>query len=214
MDDGARYCLAHGKWINLKKEEDRTEHADCKMQIEHTVMAHSKLASALQLEEQQKKTKKKPKESAEEERPDPYKTAMQILAGKKRDIITLKETGEVYLRQNRVYHYAGREMAELKAAITQTWPTRTNHERSEIISHIKDRTLASRLDFDSDPNLLNCKNEFVHLESGRKIDEDPDNPFLSTRQLDVNFVPDAGESTKFLKFLEEIMPDPDTRAAL
>ncbi len=70
-------------------------------------------------------------------------------------------------------------MAELKVTINQTWPTRTNHERPEIISHIKDKTMASRLDFDSDPNLLNCRNEFVHLELGRKIDEDPDNPLLS-----------------------------------
>jgi putative DNA primase/helicase len=73
--------------------------------------------------------------------------------------------------------------------------------RARVIAHIRRATFVSRVQFDTDPDLLVVKNGILNLQTDKLHDFTPEH--LSLRQIPVEFNPDA-KSPQIEKFLSEI----------
>ena len=61
--------------------------------------------------------------------------------------------------------------------------------RTEVINHIKARTLVDRSEFDKDPDIINVKNGLINIRTGKFKDHNPN--YLSLIQLPVPYNPKA-----------------------
>lgn len=68
---------------------------------------------------------------------------------------------------------------------------------------------AKASDFDQRLDLLNCANGIVELRTGELLAHDP--KYMCSQITETPYDPEAKEPTRWLKFLEEIHPDPDTQ---
>lgn len=109
------------------------------------------------------------------------------------DLITIFQTGEILYYQDGVYQNGGEQMidSELELIAEEVGkPYKINIAcKTEIRRHIRDSTYASRDDFDSDKNILNCKNGLLNVFT---LEFTPHTPaFLSMIQIPVSYNPHA-----------------------
>lgn len=95
--------------------------------------------------------------------------------------------------------------------LTKMWQKKKTH--CNAIEMLKGRSeiLVTQNDLDKNPMLLNVKNGFIDLETGKFYPSDPKQLF--TKQANVIFNPRA-TCPAFNKFMQEILPDEQTRAAV
>lgn len=77
--------------------------------------------------------------------------------------------------------------------------------------------IVTRADFDNHPNLLNCQNCVVDLESGKLYKAAPEvSKFLLTQQTNANYLPNwrSNPAEVVEKFLRDVLPNDDIRAFL
>ena len=95
--------------------------------------------------------------------------------------------------------------------------TFTKHKKySPIVSTLKGcrEIILTRADFDKHPNLLNCQNCAVDLETGKTYNAAPEiAKFHLTQQAGANYLPNWKKNSVEIvdKFLRDILPDDDTR---
>ena len=63
----------------------------------------------------------------------------------------------------------------------------TTHLRTEVINHIKARTLVDRGEFDTNLDIMNVKNGLINIRTGEFKEHDPN--YLSLIQLPVRYNP-------------------------
>jgi P4 family phage/plasmid primase-like protien len=115
-------------------------------------------------------------------------------------IKTLADTEEILYYRNGLYHSGGEQVIKVELEKMAGYSIK-NHQRNEIIAHIKYRTIVHREDFDSDINIINVKNGLVNLMSGEIKPHSPD--YLSLVQLPVKYDPMA-LCPKIIRFLIDV----------
>ena len=103
------------------------------------------------------------------------------------------------------------ESHQMVKALARRWKTRS--AVSAAIDMLKgfDEIFITDKDLDAHPNLLNVRNGVIDLETGRLHPHAPE--LYLTRQAPIIYNPRC-RPVRFQKFLEEILPDVDTRAAV
>jgi|SRR5208282_5416871 len=138
----------------------------------------------------------------------PYEVAEAIL--RTCNIVTLMDTDTILLYKDGVYVPGGESFIAakteqvLQAALLAD--KTTNHFVHEVIGHIKRRTYKERIEFDTNPFVLNLKNGLLNLDSIEFIAHTPN--YFSITQLPVNYDPKA-DCPKIKKFISEILYSED-----
>ena len=139
-----------------------------------------------------------PEQKEEKEKPEVWR---DILSARDR-YAKIEGTSKLLIEKNRVFKEGGDEFvdkvldAEVSSEGTFFW--------LEVRKKLGARFNAPRDDFDENKLILNCKNCFVNLETG-KIEAD--NSQKSLMQIDTDFRPELGESKLFVDALKFACPD-------
>jgi len=126
-------------------------------------------------------------------------------------IYSFYETRELLTWNGKVYAPFGEERVE--AAIESAYPGQTtNHLIGEILGILRRRNYRSKAEFlHADPLKVAFANGVYDLATGAFSPHSPDNPLLST--LAANYDSKA-RCLQTLKFLNDVLPDPDARRRL
>src|SRR5215217_1903439 len=100
---------------------------------------------------------------------------------------TLSNTKEILWHHNGVYLPGGEDRITIGLEKLGGYDV-TSHVRTEVIEHIKARTLRDRSKFDKHIHLLNAKNCLLDLRSGECLKHDPEK-YLFSQQLPIDYKP-------------------------
>lgn len=120
------------------------------------------------------------------------------------NVKTLEDTDEILFYQDGIYKTGAEtklvaEMERLGQHLV------TNHLRNEVLSSIRARTYASRVEFDKDPDIVNLKNGLLNIKTGEFREHTPE--YLSLVQLPVEYNPKS-TCKPIVEFLYDIVVDP------
>jgi len=122
---------------------------------------------------------------------------------KKLNIITLKDTKEIFYYNDGIYHPDGESVIE--SEVQNLWSDlATTHDINEIIGHIKRMTYADRKIFDEDKFKICVKNGILNLMTGELEEFSPEKKHII--RIPVKYDPEA-DCPKIKKFVSEIVDE-------
>lgn len=117
---------------------------------------------------------------------------------------TLRENEEIYVYRNGLYIDSGETY--IREMLHRLYYGIPRSEVNELLATIRATTYHSNGDFDTHAEIIHLKNCLFNIKSMKVFEQTPD--LLTRNQLNVNYNPEA-RCPKILKFLSEVMPDPD-----
>ena len=110
---------------------------------------------------------------------------------------------ELLYKHNRTYIEGARKKIE-KILSTQYAGRGPKWVKDITETIIQQNTTEMNEEFDPDPFIINCKNEFVNIQTGEIYRDDN---YLSTMQIDTEYRPELGESKLLISMLKEAIPN-------
>ncbi|HEY7570073.1 MAG TPA: phage/plasmid primase, P4 family [Nitrososphaeraceae archaeon] len=118
---------------------------------------------------------------------------------------TLRDTESILYYKKGKYCYGGEQL--IKAELEELGGySITTHLRTEVINHVKARTLVERSEFDKDRDILNVKNGLINIRTGEFKVHDPS--YLSLVQLPEPYHPKA-RPKKIITFIYNVLDPSD-----
>lgn len=118
---------------------------------------------------------------------------------------TLKETKEILVYEDGKYAETAEAESLIMTLSEQIFKECTTHKTNEVVNIIKRRTLISLKEFDSDVDVINLRNGLFNIRTLEFSEHDHN--YMSRIQLPV-YYDSAAKCDKFLKFLNECLPNP------
>lgn len=103
--------------------------------------------------------------------------------------ITLTDNNQVYRYSEGVYVPYGEAYIKHLVQVVMGGYLMTEHNRNEVVAHVRALTSINRDEFDKDLDIINMRNGLYHVESGDFEQHTPE--YLSLSKMDVIFDPDA-----------------------
>ena len=122
---------------------------------------------------------------------------------------TLRENDEIYVYKNGLYIDGGE--THIKEMLHRLYYGIPKNEVSELLATIRATTFVTNEEFDTQPDLLHLKNCILNIKNLRVFDQTHE--LLTRNQVQTVYNPHA-RCPNILKFLAQIMPDPDDLKSL
>ena len=134
-----------------------------------------------------------------------YKVADALMKDYRFAHISQTKPRDLLIEENGVYKEYG--VDKIGSQITSYIPELTSRFTSEALNRIIYQTKHRREEFDQDKHILNCKNGFVDLQSGKLTTHADNTEYLSLIQINAEYNPDLGAKPLFLDVLKQSCPD-------
>ena len=118
------------------------------------------------------------------------------------DFARIGMDGKLMVRNNRTYVEEGEEL--IHKIMSEAAPKLKQSMRHEVVLHLGDKNQHKREEFDADPLIINAKNCFFDLKSGKEIE---DEGYLSRMQIDTKYRPEMGRSELFEGSVKQAIPE-------
>lgn len=148
---------------------------------------------------QWKNERQENKDNNNDEKPKIKDYADQIMTNY--DFITIDDTEELYIYQEGVYIPTGSKI--VKENCERIIDDCKRYHTEEVIAAIKRRTYTERKNFDTNLNMINLKNCWVDIQTGKTIKHSP--KILSKIQIPIFYDPEK-IPINFIKFLKQCLP--------
>jgi len=122
---------------------------------------------------------------------------------------TLRENDEIYVYKNGLYIEGGE--THIKEMLHRLYYGIPKNEVSELLATIRATTFVTNEEFDTQPELIHLKNCILNIKNLRVFDQTHE--LLTRNQVQTVYNPNA-RCPNILKFLAQIMPDPDDLKSL
>ncbi len=117
---------------------------------------------------------------------------------------TLRENDEIYVYKNGLYVDGGE--THIKEVLHRLYYGISRNEVNELLATIRATTFVTNSDFDTHPEIIHLRNCLFNIQTMKVFEQT--HTLLTRNQLNVNYNPDA-QCPLIMKFLSEVMPDPD-----
>ena len=123
------------------------------------------------------------------------------------DFLTMRETGDVYIKNSSMYKPKGKSIIKEKTETILPYDiTGGGRKKSDVIDSIKDSTYIDAENFHEDPRYINLENGVYDIEENEFIDED--RGFIFRHEIPVKYDAEA-DCPKIKEFLRDVVREED-----